>query len=384
MNACLNLLAIGATGVGKSTFLNYLLDKPHFRTGDGLPVTGPGLYEKQTAVRGIPVRLFDTAGFEAGASDVWLKFLHAEMNRRGVAAEIADWFHGVCYLISATGNRVQKFDLDAVRLLVDAGYGVIVVLTKASKVSEDVIEAMSRVIREEMGDGVPVIAVNSVRETLRDGHVVEAWGRHEIEKEIVVRFWDTIKARVPQRVSHLLIRTVETRWDRQVVGSYLCPSNNKMFLDPDTVIASLKSRANGLIEEIANESVRICEEEVRVARATFSALAECMDIESQWAIADLDRTLQVAINLCVEAPASFRKILHRVSFGKIDATTKQRAAIRHAAEAFSDDLKRQIRDNLIPKIETSVRSIQLDVSRLQIRKRLSWWRRLVSRLRSRR
>ena len=180
----LNLVVIGATGVGKSTFLNYLLDNDEFSTSDAVPTTAKGFWHKDTQIRGFPIHLIDSWGLEDGKLEEWQSYLNAELQRRGVGSNIEEWFHGVCYLIDATGNRIQNFDLDILGQLIDEDYSVVVVLTKAAKVGEETISSLKAVIATAFGDSVPVVAVNSKMETLRDGHVVQRFGIEEFEQRI--------------------------------------------------------------------------------------------------------------------------------------------------------------------------------------------------------
>ena len=45
MDKSVNILVLGKAGVGKSSFLNYLVDKDVFETGIGEPVTKAGFHE---------------------------------------------------------------------------------------------------------------------------------------------------------------------------------------------------------------------------------------------------------------------------------------------------------------------------------------------------
>lgn len=66
-----NILVIGKTGVGKSSFINYFLGQDVAETGTGKPVTKPGFYEFSFAMEGFPVILYDSWGLEADKYQEW-------------------------------------------------------------------------------------------------------------------------------------------------------------------------------------------------------------------------------------------------------------------------------------------------------------------------
>ena len=58
------ILLLGKTGVGKSSFVNYLFDKELAQTGVGLPITQETTMYK-SEVNGVDVEVYDTKGLEA-------------------------------------------------------------------------------------------------------------------------------------------------------------------------------------------------------------------------------------------------------------------------------------------------------------------------------
>ncbi len=244
MTERLNVVVIGACGVGKSSFLNYLLGRHQFAAGRATATTPAfGFFEHPATIRGFDVRLIDSWGLEAGRSTEWRDYLRNELQTRGVAQSIDRWFHGLCYLISAASNRVLAFDLDIIRDLMGDGYSIVVVLTKAGKVSTEDLDAMRSVLASELGDSIPVVAVNSVKETLHGGHVIEPFGLHEFEQELVLHFWETIRQRIPRRIGSLLVVYVKHEWDQNVVNDYLGGLGSLEYAHADRIVAELKRRA---------------------------------------------------------------------------------------------------------------------------------------------
>ena len=65
MENCANILLLGKTGVGKSSFINYFIGQPLAKVGDGRPVTQDYFTPYEIADGEYPIRIFDTKGLEA-------------------------------------------------------------------------------------------------------------------------------------------------------------------------------------------------------------------------------------------------------------------------------------------------------------------------------
>ena len=91
----LNLVVVGKSGVGKSSFLNYAAGREVFPTGTGQPVTQE--YFKKVEVKspfpGISFALFDTKGIENDNTEEWHRAIFDEITRRDRSDNIYDWFH---------------------------------------------------------------------------------------------------------------------------------------------------------------------------------------------------------------------------------------------------------------------------------------------------
>ncbi len=57
---CANIIVLGHTGSGKSSFINYLVGQNMMTTGVGKPVTQNFDCYLDTSTFGLPVRLFDS------------------------------------------------------------------------------------------------------------------------------------------------------------------------------------------------------------------------------------------------------------------------------------------------------------------------------------
>lgn len=59
-----NIMLLGRTGVGKSSFINYLIGKEVSKVGIGMPITqGFNVYQYDS-ISGTPLQIFDSKGLE--------------------------------------------------------------------------------------------------------------------------------------------------------------------------------------------------------------------------------------------------------------------------------------------------------------------------------
>ena len=107
----LNIVVVGRSGVGKSSFLNYAAGKKVFETGTGDPVTQSyfDVIEVERPEKNVIYSLFDTKGLEAGNTDEWKKAIYSEIERRDESDNKYDWFHTKIYCIDASSKRIQPF-----------------------------------------------------------------------------------------------------------------------------------------------------------------------------------------------------------------------------------------------------------------------------------
>lgn len=122
-----NLAILGGTGVGKSSLVNAVFGENIAPTGVGLPVTkGVSYYTNPEESLGV----WDFEGFEIGNSPGEL----VSQNLR-VIAEGPRKRHisAVWYCVSSTADRLTIPDIEQIRALSDAGFGVMVVMTKTAR-----------------------------------------------------------------------------------------------------------------------------------------------------------------------------------------------------------------------------------------------------------
>lgn len=195
-NNILNVVVVGQSGVGKSSFLNYIADKEFFKTGVGGAVT-KGYFEKYVTKRNnTSYALYDTEGLEPGKVDKWESNILSEIRKRDKLNDMAEWFHSILFCISAESKRVQPFEIDAIRRLASSGH-VIVLLTKMDRVSTENINEMKKEIFQQLGDQIDVLPVCSVSQKYRNGTQSKRQGLEEVMATTFIGLWKKMAALIP-------------------------------------------------------------------------------------------------------------------------------------------------------------------------------------------
>lgn len=265
-----NIMVLGQTGAGKSSFVNYLIGSPVSRTGVGMPVTqGFETYELRQAGQ-LPLRIFDSKGLEvmdySTIRDDILQFL-----RERCSGDIYTWMHSIFYCINAKSNRLQPEETEFIRSLRGSlSQSVHVVLTHCgleNGMPDGASQRMAQYIRSEIGDErVRICFVNSV-ETRTRASSCPAYGREAVLSEIFALLWTDISRQVAGEYSRELydgmirIHNTACRGIDAAVGE-LCQlktaqilSGNEFGLSEDT-LARYQQEADAVLDELRGAYLR--------------------------------------------------------------------------------------------------------------------------------
>ncbi|MBQ8706856.1 MAG: hypothetical protein IJ523_02070 [Succinivibrionaceae bacterium] len=184
-----NVLLVGKTGVGKSSLINYLYDRPGMvPTGSGKPVTPFGIHPIAPFMyNSLLVSPFDSSGFEGGEQiAAWRDNLASELKKNSLGS-VKDWFHTVIYCISVEGERLDPYEVKLIREIIDEGNRVIFALTKCDTVDEARLDQMRHLVTEEFGS-FPLVRICSVELKRRGGKISRPFGRQLLFQTICRNF----------------------------------------------------------------------------------------------------------------------------------------------------------------------------------------------------
>lgn len=210
-----NILVMGLTGVGKSSLINYLADKELAEAGfaSGSGGLTRGIHSYPMVIKGQNCMVSDSEGLEASHSAFWQKMMDNELLKVDTSKPISQWYHIVVYCIGANGGRVQDIEIEMLKKLDEAGYGVIVAFTKADLASEEDLLNMRDAI-EQSFDGyqdfyyIPVCS-KKTRSSQLEGKeelsvaILDAWG-NSMTNRMPNMVYDPVVESFPQWVENTI------------------------------------------------------------------------------------------------------------------------------------------------------------------------------------
>ncbi|WP_373522238.1 GTPase [Aquiflexum sp.] len=199
-----NIAILGKSGVGKSSFLNYLFDENISDVGVGSPVTKVGFHQFEKKVNGLNLRIFDSWGLELDKVEKWEKELLDELKQRSLDKHPSKWFHSIFYCVSATSARIESFDIKLINTFLKDNYKVVIIFTKSDSLSQNDFETFQKILNDNLIKQVASVKVCSEAKTLLNGRNIEKFGREEVLNEIINGFWNSIITRIPAKTILLM------------------------------------------------------------------------------------------------------------------------------------------------------------------------------------
>ncbi len=264
INNYANIMMIGKTGVGKSSFLNYLLNINDIPTGKGKPVTqGFNMYEFEN-VDGLPLRVFDSKGLEVEdlsriKSDI-INYIRTACGK----SNPMDWLHSIFYCVNVKSARFQDEEINFIKdICKSISQSVHIIITHCDSPEDQNVKEMEAHIRSVLPGNISVIKVNSVDHKKRTQEVIKAFGRDEALETIFSVLWKDIATRVSneyatefynslQKHTAILSNTFDSVTARLTTLNVIKEVFNEGGLD-----SILDSASNKFEREIENEKNRL-------------------------------------------------------------------------------------------------------------------------------
>lgn len=209
MSHTINVLIAGATGVGKSTLVNYLFNEQLRETGVGKPVTDRGFFTEKKQMDDTTIYLTDSWGVEADKVDAWTEDFLEYLQQHAVEAGPDHWLHTVIYCINAASSRVQPFDIQILQMLKEHFINPVVIFTKSHALDEDEEQQLQNVIQQTEGlQDIPTVFVNST-EVKNRKFTIETFGKEDVFRAIQSQYMNQLDGRLRFYVEHQIDQLIE-------------------------------------------------------------------------------------------------------------------------------------------------------------------------------
>ncbi|MCF0248145.1 MAG: GTPase domain-containing protein [Synergistes sp.] len=219
-----NIMLLGPTGVGKSSFINYIVGEDVCKTGMGRPVTQGFDEFTYEDVEGLPLRIYDSKGLEVKDYDEIRNDIVDFIKERCGSDDVKEWIHSIFYCINLDAARLTDAETELLRRLrKDIAQNIHIIMTHYTddEAGYEKLRKMTREVRKTLGDEkIHVFPVNSVEKATRRVRY-ELYGREEILDKIFELLWSDIAHKVAHDYSHdfvhglkKIIDKVETAMNR--------------------------------------------------------------------------------------------------------------------------------------------------------------------------
>ena len=191
-----NIMLLGRTGVGKSSFINYLVGKDVCKVATGMPVTqGFETYEYDNGK--IPLRIYDSKGLEvldsSAQKDKILEFIRTRCND----TDVFKWLHTIFYCLNIERKRLEPEEVKFIKSIKgNIAQNVHIIITHCDEDPNDSNRRdMETYLKSQLGNEIKIYFVNSVAIKLRKKSVVQ-FGREKVLDEIFKLLWMDISLKI--------------------------------------------------------------------------------------------------------------------------------------------------------------------------------------------
>lgn len=129
----LNAIVLGQTGIGKSSLINYIFNlegDERLAARAGTPVNKEGdFFERKIDRNQLHIKIYDSWGLEDGKTEDWKKIILDKIESLKTSFETQ--IHAIIYCIGYSKPRIQDFDINFIKGLLEKNNHVIIAFTQS-------------------------------------------------------------------------------------------------------------------------------------------------------------------------------------------------------------------------------------------------------------
>lgn len=196
----IKILLLGKTGVGKSSFINYFLEKDVAGIGVGEPCTQKRTKYTLNEWEDCSIEIYDTKGLEVLDADNWSDEISRHLHEMS-ELDFFERYQTIFYCISAK-KKIEIYELNAIKNIIEsAEQPVHIILTHCDEIDCDVLDEREEYLRKNIADNICVYRITSVDKTKRNGTVIKKSGREKVLDGVFSLLWQDVSEKFADDVA---------------------------------------------------------------------------------------------------------------------------------------------------------------------------------------
>lgn len=196
----IKILLLGKTGVGKSSFINYFLEKDVAGIGVGEPCTQKRIKYTLNEWEDCSIEIYDTKGLEVLDADNWSDEISRHLHEMS-ELDFFERYQTIFYCISAK-KKIEIYELNAIKNIIEsAEQPVHIILTHCDEIDCDVLDEREEYLRKNIADNICVYRITSVDKTKRNGTVIKKSGREKVLDGVFSLLWQDVSEKFADDVA---------------------------------------------------------------------------------------------------------------------------------------------------------------------------------------
>lgn len=159
-----NIFVVGKAGVGKTSLIEYL-----YGANRSCSKSNIFFSELFTLNHSIPTKVFDIQSIIIGNDVNWLNDFYNLIETKSIENSNYDWLTTILYVISASGGRIENFELEIINRFLQKNIKIVIALSKADIADKRDVALFKQVLNETISSKVKIVEICNVRKKIRSG-----------------------------------------------------------------------------------------------------------------------------------------------------------------------------------------------------------------------
>ena len=212
-----NVILLGKTGAGKSSFANYLFGTDKFTVGTGKPVTNweQNFQFHSLDIQGVTLNIYDTVGLEADNYQNWISNINIFLDSKQSNKNPNEIIHTLFYVVNCASARIEEKELDELyNIQKKYNLSTAIILTNCDVATEEQKQGLVSLIDLK---GLKQIPVCSISKKTRAGKITNTFGKDESLSVVLSSSYEKVGKELANKSLEIVIDKIE-EFKREVIN----------------------------------------------------------------------------------------------------------------------------------------------------------------------